>query len=292
MEEDAAVARRSGVRGSPISVALALLLTLLAVGCSSDSESNPSTASPGTEVEPSPDPPSETSAEAPPEQFTVDGMTVRLVCLGAGSPTVALLPGGHDPVADWDDVVDGLGTDVRTCAFEYPGAGDAPPIDEPMTPSIVAETLAGALEAAGEEAPYVLVGHSLAGLSVRVFAGTYPKQTAAIVLFDGTPVELVQDDPVGLEEALDWDAEATIEQASAVTSWPDVPVEVLESDPKVEDRTGQFKELWRQGQLALTALAPHGHHRVVTGAGHFIFRGRLDVALETIRGALDEVGAG
>ena len=71
-----------------------------------------------------------------------------------------------------------------------------------------------------------------------------------------------------------------------------MPVEVLESDPKVEDRTGHFKQLWRQGQLALTALAPHGHHQVIPGAGHFIFQDRLDVALDTIGAVLDEIGSG
>jgi hypothetical protein len=283
------VTRRRGARSSPVAVAFALILAV--AGCSG-SESEPSAASPGTEVEPSATTSASPSAEPSPADFTVDAMTVRLVCGGSGTPTVVLLPGGRDSVADWDQVVEGLGPDTRTCGFEYPGAGDAPPIDEPMTPKIVADTLTGALEAAGEEPPYVLVGHSLAGLSVRVFVGAHPQQTAAIVLFDGTPVEFVEDNRVELEEALDWDAEATIEQASAVTSWPDVPVEVLEADPQVEDRTGHFKVLWRKGQLALAALAPHGHHRVVPGAGHVIFQDRLDVALATIEAVLDEVGSG
>jgi alpha/beta hydrolase fold len=284
------VARRRGARSSPVAVALVVLYAV--AGCSDDSQSEPSAAAPGGEVEPSPETSSASSAAPSQEEFTVDGMTVRLVCSGTGTPTVVLLPGGRDPVADWSQVVDGLGPDTRTCGFEYPGAGDAPPTDEPMTPSIVAETLAGALEGAGEEPPYVLVGHSLAGLSLRVFVGAHPEQVAGVVLFDGTPVEIVEDDPVELEEALDWDAKATIEQASAVTSWPDVPVEVLESDPAVEGRTGHDKLLWHQGQLALAALAPHGHHQVVPDAGHFIFQDRLDVALDTIGAVLDEVGAG
>ena len=283
------MARRRGARSSPFVVAFALILAV--AGCS-DSESNPTAASPGTEVEPSLETTTTSSAEPPPDQFTVDGMSVRLVCSGSGTPTVVLLPGGRDPVQDYNLVVVGLGPEVRTCGFEYPGAGDAPSIDEPMTPKIVADTLAGALKAAGEKPPYVLVGHSLAGLSVRVFVGAHPQQTAAIVLFDPTPVELVEDDPQDMEEQTGWDAQASIDQASAVTSWPDVPVEVLESDPKVEDRTGHFKVLWHEGLLALAALAPHGHHRVVPGAGHFIFRDNLDVALEVIGGVLDDVGTG
>jgi hypothetical protein len=273
-----------------------VLLLVTAAGCSEESTSDPSAASPGTEVEPSTETATasstDSSPEPPPGQFTVDGMTVTLACNGSGTPTVVLLPGGRDPVQDYNLVVVGLGPEVRTCGFEYPGAGDAPPIDEPMTPKIVADSLAGALEAAGEEPPYVLVGHSLAGFSVRVFVGAHPQQTAGIVLFDPTPVELVEDDPQDMEEQTGWDAQASINQASAVTSWPDVPVEVLESDPKVEHRTGHIKVLWHEGLLALAALAPHGHHRVVPGAGHFIFRDNLDVALEVIGGVLDDVGSG
>ena len=42
------------------------------------------------------------------------------------------------------------------------------------------------LTAAGESAPYVLVGHSYGGLIVELFASTYPKDVDGLVLIDMT----------------------------------------------------------------------------------------------------------
>ena len=44
-------------------------------------------------------------------------------------------------------------------------------VSAPMTPRVVADTLHDTLAAADVPAPYVVVGHSLAGLSTRVFVG-------------------------------------------------------------------------------------------------------------------------
>ena len=40
------------------------------------------------------------------------------------------------------------------------------------------------LRAAGEQGPYIVVGHSLGGMVARVFAERYARQTAGVVLVD------------------------------------------------------------------------------------------------------------
>ena len=267
------MALRRGAPSSPVAVAFALILAV--AGCSG-SESNPSAASPGAEVEPSPETSTaasiESSPEPPPGQFTVDGMTVRLVCKrlrGAHGGAAAGWPG---PVEDWDEVIEGLGPETRTCGFEYPGAGDAPPIDEPMTPKIVSDTLAGALEAAGEEPPYLMVGHSLAGLSLRVLVGVHPDLTAGVVLFDGTPVESSRTTRSGWRRPWTGMRRPPSSRLRRSRRGPTCPWRCWRATRRSRTALGPFKVLWHQGQLALTALAPQGHHRVVAGAGHFIFQ--------------------
>jgi len=50
----------------------------------------------------------------------------------------------------------------------------------------IASELHRALRSAGEQPPYVLVGHSFGGYNIRVFNGKYPDQVAGLVLVDAT----------------------------------------------------------------------------------------------------------
>ena len=230
-----------------------------------------------------------------PDIYEVGRLRLHLECHGSGHPVVVLLAGGRDTTDAWDDLVRRLGPDVRTCAFDYPGVGPSTAFPAPMTPQVVAETLHDTLEAAEVPAPYVVVGHSLAGLSTRVFVGRHPDEVAGVVLFDGTPVEAVTETPDELEQQLDWDAQATIRQVRAVRSWPDVPVRILQHDPAVAAADGtpaSQERLWRRGQVALSRLSPRGRLDVVPGAGHFVHQDRPDVAVAAIRDVLARVSEG
>ncbi len=230
----------------------------------------------------------EPEKRADPGMYQVGSLRMHLACHGTGSPVVLLLAGGRDTTDDWNELVRRLGPDVRTCAFDYPGVGPSSAGSGQMTPQIVSDTLHDTLAAADVPAPYVVVGHSLAALSTRVFVGQHPDDVAGVVVFDGTPVEYVAADPGELERELDWDPAATIRQARSVSSWPDVPVRILQRDFEVAtDGTPAAEErLWHRGQVALSRLSPHGRLDVVPRAGHFIYLDRPDAALAAIRDVL------
>ena len=54
----------------------------------------------------------------------------------------------------------------------------------PRTAESVVADLHALLETAAVPGPYVLVGHSLGGLFVRLYAATYPDEVAGLVLVD------------------------------------------------------------------------------------------------------------
>lgn len=71
---------------------------------------------------------------------------------------------------------------ARVCTYDRAGLGWSEPAPGPRTSSQMADDLHRLLQAAGEPSPYVLVGHSLGGLNVRLFAARHPQEVAGVVL--------------------------------------------------------------------------------------------------------------
>jgi pimeloyl-ACP methyl ester carboxylesterase len=120
---------------------------------------------------------------------TVDGRRLGLTCAGSGSPTVVLVGGIKRPAeVIWPVIFDAISPLTRVCAFDRAGVGPSDP--QPHTSQTAADVVAdlhGALAAAGETGPYVLVGFSVSGLFVRLYASTYPDEMAGLVLVEGSP---------------------------------------------------------------------------------------------------------
>ena len=85
----------------------------------------------------------------------------------------------------WDELRAALGPDVRTCAWDYPGVGHSTGAPM-MTAAQAASSLHGTLRAADVPLPVILVGHSIAGLTTRLYVGEHPAAVAGVVLFDPT----------------------------------------------------------------------------------------------------------
>ena len=121
----------------------------------------------------------------PPGQLVdVGGYRLHIQCVGAGSPTVVLDAGLGGSSLDWSLVQAELGRSTRVCAYDRAGMGWSDPSPKPRTPRQIADELHTLLTNAGIATPYVLVGHSLAGKNVRLFALTHPDQVAGMVLID------------------------------------------------------------------------------------------------------------
>jgi pimeloyl-ACP methyl ester carboxylesterase len=77
-----------------------------------------------------------------------------------------------------------LSQTTRVCAFDRSGYGWSEPGPRPRDGAQVVAELHALLMAAGELGPYVLVGHSLGGVHVRLFAVQYPNEVVGLVLVD------------------------------------------------------------------------------------------------------------
>jgi len=126
-------------------------------------------------------------APAPPGRLVdLGGYRIHLNCSGGGSPTVVLSPGGGSFSFHWILVQQKVSAFARVCSYDRAGSAWSDPGPQPLTMRQETLEVRRALELAGERAPYVLVGQSLGGLVMRVFADRYPRDTAGLVLVDAT----------------------------------------------------------------------------------------------------------
>jgi pimeloyl-ACP methyl ester carboxylesterase len=114
------------------------------------------------------------------------GQRLNLYCMGTGTPAVILDAGMGDSTISWARVQPAMAKATRVCSFDRAGLGFSDAARRPSTPVNQSEDLHALLRAAGIEPPYVLVGHSLAGLNVRVFADKYRSDVVGMVIVDGS----------------------------------------------------------------------------------------------------------
>src|ERR1700704_3378123 len=109
---------------------------------------------------------------------------LHIVESGAGSPVVVFESGLGEDVATWADVQSKVASFTHTVAYERAGIGQSDPARRPRTVRAMAADLHSLLRAGKIPAPYILVGHSLGGTLVQLFAHSYPAEVAGLVLVD------------------------------------------------------------------------------------------------------------
>ena len=125
-------------------------------------------------------------AYPPPGQLVdVGGHRLHLHCAGTGGPTVVIEAGLGDWSASWSSWVQPeVARTTRVCTYDRAGMGFSEAGPRPRTAARFAEELHTLLLRAGVPGPYVLVGHSAGGLTVRVFAHDYAADVAGVVLIE------------------------------------------------------------------------------------------------------------
>ena len=121
----------------------------------------------------------------PGELVDVGGYRLHINCTGSGSPTVVIVAGAGDWSTTWGGVVQPEVTKVtRVCTYDRAGLGwsEASPLSSDVAQ--FAKELHTLLQNANVPGPYVMVGHSLGGFVVRIFAHDYASEVAGVVLID------------------------------------------------------------------------------------------------------------
>ena len=318
-------------------------VVLLAGACSSPS---PSDAEVGLGTRPT-----EESGDLPADgERLVDlgnGRSILMDCRGSGGPTVVLVAGmgeragtwmatSADPSSTQGSVFPAVAGFTRVCAYDRPGTAVATeagyeitpstPVKNPATVGDSAADLDRLLTASGEPGPYVLVGHSLGGPIVRLYAAAHPEQVAGLVFVDAlsedlgdglTPAQLSkfeqlndptsQGRPPGSEQDMYLASVVPLlREAADVTGVPTViltadqwpfTAEVIESGRASgaipEFVTKEFTDaLWASQIEAQNSFAnkyPAAQHITKTDAGHYVHRDNPQLVITSIQDVVDQV---
>jgi pimeloyl-ACP methyl ester carboxylesterase len=117
----------------------------------------------------------------------VGGWRLHLNCTGQSStsqPTVILEAGIGDFSVEWSLVQPGVAEFARVCSYDRAGDGWSDLGPYPRTMHQLVYELHTLIDNAGVRPPFVLVGHSYGGWLVRLYAYTYAREVAGMVLIE------------------------------------------------------------------------------------------------------------
>lgn len=130
----------------------------------------------------------------PPPGKLVDVGGYRLHILGEGDarggPSLVWIPGGHAQGLAMYHLHKAMRGETRSILFDRQGMGwsDVGPL--PASTHREAQALGALLRGAGEKGPFIVIGHSYGGLLAANFARRFPREIAAVVLLDPTPLDI------------------------------------------------------------------------------------------------------
>ncbi|WP_066797257.1 alpha/beta fold hydrolase [Sphingomonas soli] len=112
------------------------------------------------------------------------GRKLNLFCMGSGEKTVLFDSGGSDWSVIWGLVQPEVAKRVRACTYDRAGLGYSDPVAGPRSPAAIVEDIKALVGAAKLKTPLILVGHSLGGFNVKLYAALHPADVAGLVLID------------------------------------------------------------------------------------------------------------
>lgn len=107
-------------------------------------------------------------------------------CEGEGSHSVLIDGGIGDASANWLPIQKALSEELRVCVYDRAGYGMSDQGPGPRTSRQIVDELYQLITDAHIPGPYILVGQSFGGFTAQLFAKTYPRETAGVVLIESS----------------------------------------------------------------------------------------------------------
>lgn len=231
----------------------------------------------------------------------LNGRPLEFVARPGNGPVVVFENGLGAQMEWWSKVLPALPPQTTYFVYNRPGYGHSAAADTPRDGQHIVAELRSALQGQGLRPPYVLVGHSMGGLYMQLFARQHPLEVFALVLVDSThPRQLEGDGAMdrqpllirGLAKALiTGTARAEFDQLShtgqQVLSLPapdGMPVQVLSAAQSMKE-TSDLARFYNDLRRDIAHLHP-GSTQVWVDSGHAIPLEQPSAVVDAIRAVL------
>lgn len=253
------------------------------------------------------------SKDVPRSIAIVDGRRLAYVRLGEGRPVIVFLSGAGMDIDSWFKVLPEVATVGTAIAVDRLGVGRSDRPDIPQTGEVIVASLRSLLAQVGVPPPYVLVGHSLGGLHVELFARLHPDDVAGVVLVEAASPDEAMDPPrpglaaraigtaagaidrlrgrpPGLDEVDN--VEETVGQIGAAPSFPDIPLVVVTGGKRMRMVPDTAFAAHQEAQRDRVTLVPTGRQVIAEGSGHFPQLHEPEVVIAAIRDIVERARPG
>ncbi|MCB1682948.1 MAG: alpha/beta hydrolase [Pseudomonadales bacterium] len=234
--------------------------------------------------------------------------THSYILAGQGSPTVVFEAGLGDGKETWGPVYQQVSGFAQAFAYDRAGYGHSRSSNTSRDGATIVRELGSTLGALQLKPPFVLVGHSIGGTYLELFARTYPQDVAGVVLVDArhsdftrrcldahapgcrppAALMMLMPGPVKREFAGAADTESAIRRAG---EFPDVPLAVLSSGRTAPLTGAGFHKVWLASQADLAQLSSRSTHEVCASCGHYVHRDDPERVVAAIRAVVAEARA-
>ncbi|WP_230408670.1 alpha/beta fold hydrolase [Undibacterium flavidum] len=100
--------------------------------------------------------------------------------------------GAKETINKWDKVLSEVSQDSTVFAYNRPGYGKSDKTNSPRDGQTIVAELHQMLQHRNLKPPYILVGHSMGGLYMQLFAKTYPDEVQGIVMVDALYPKIIK----------------------------------------------------------------------------------------------------
>jgi pimeloyl-ACP methyl ester carboxylesterase len=219
----------------------------------------------------------------------------------AGSATVVLIAGGGRTAEDWAKVQPAVSKFARVCSYDRAGFGASDKAGSKLqSVDEVVDDLHGLLKASDEKRPFILVGHSVAGIYARSFVTKFPREVAGLVFVDSAHEEQAlrfhELDPNWQaldEEAAQWGL--FVKPGERLEWRTELPLIVLSHErpiqgpKKVTEEVAVARErIWKELQKDLAKRSTHGELRLAEQSEHDIHLEQPELVIQAIRNVLQK----